>query len=87
VIAQGILESVKAVNGDVQDASKVMPPSRRVKVPNAPAGPVEPDETANAVHNISIKKVERLGGDLQNTAIYTYPHVPHFWKFNKEECL
>jgi len=42
---------------------------------------------ANAVHNVYIKKVERVGGELQNTVIYTYPRVSQFWKYNKEEYL
>jgi hypothetical protein len=41
-------------------------------------GPIEPDETGNAVHNVYIKKVERVGGELQNTVIYTYPKVSQF---------
>jgi len=31
--------------------------------------------------------VERVGGKLQNTVIYTYPHVSQFWKYNPEEFL
>ncbi len=62
----------------MEDASKLMPASRKVKAPNAPAGPVEPDETTNAVHNVYIKKVERVGGELQNAVIYTYPKVSQF---------
>jgi len=34
-----------------------------------------------------IRKVERVGGKLQNTVIYTYPHVSQFWKYNPEEFL
>jgi branched-chain amino acid transport system substrate-binding protein len=47
-------------------------------VADSPAGPVELDEMANAVHNVYIKKVERVGGELQNTVIYTYPKVSQF---------
>jgi branched-chain amino acid transport system substrate-binding protein len=31
--------------------------------------------------------VERVAGKLQNTVIFTYPHVSQFWKYNPEEFL
>jgi branched-chain amino acid transport system substrate-binding protein len=31
--------------------------------------------------------VERVGGELQNTVISTYPNVSQFWKYNPEEFL
>jgi branched-chain amino acid transport system substrate-binding protein len=60
---------------------------RRVKITDAPRGPVEMDSYGNPTQNIYIRKVERVGGKLQNTVIYTYPHVSQFWKYNPEEFL
>jgi branched-chain amino acid transport system substrate-binding protein len=31
--------------------------------------------------------VERVGGELQNTVVYTYPNVSQFWKYKPEEFL
>jgi branched-chain amino acid transport system substrate-binding protein len=87
VIAQAIMEAAKAVDGDVEDAARFIAAGRKVKLPDTPRGPVELDETGNAIHNVYIKKVERAGGELQNTVIYTYPRVSQFWKYNKEEYL
>ncbi len=87
VIAQAIAEAIKAVDGDVENAARFIAAGRKVNLPDTPRGPVEMDETGNAIHNVYIKKVERVGGELQNTVIYTYPHVSQFWKYNKEEYL
>ncbi len=37
--------------------------------------------------NIYIRKVEKVGGELQNTVVYTYPNVSQFWKYKPEEFL
>jgi branched-chain amino acid transport system substrate-binding protein len=58
-----------------------------VRVSDTPQGPLELDETGNAIHNVHIKKVERVGGELQNTVIHTYPRVSQFWTYNKEDYL
>ncbi len=87
VIAQAIVESIKAVDGDVENTPRFLAAGKRVKLPDTPRGPVELDETANPIHNVYIKKVERVGGELQNTVIHTYPRVSQFWKYNKEEYL
>jgi len=31
--------------------------------------------------------VERVGGELQNTVVHTYPAVPQFWTYRHEEFL
>ena len=50
-------------------------------------GPISVDQWGNPVQNIYIRKVERVGGRLQNTVIATYPSVGQFWKYNPEEYL
>jgi len=39
------------------------------------------------VQNIYVRKVERVGGKLQNTVIATIPAVSQFWKFNPDEYM
>ena len=34
-----------------------------------------------------IRKVERVGGQLQNAVIHTYPTVSQFWTYNRGEYL
>ena len=36
---------------------------------------------------VKARKVERVGGRLQNTVIYTFPAVSQFWTYNPEEFL
>jgi branched-chain amino acid transport system substrate-binding protein len=60
---------------------------RAVKVGDAPRGPVEMDAYGNPTQTIYIRKVERVGGKLQNTVIHTYPHVSQFWTYTPEEFL
>src|SRR4030095_14411014 len=65
-------EAVKAVGGKVEDRPALMTALRAVKVGDAPRGPVEMDAYGNPTQNIYIRKVERVGGKLQNTVIHTY---------------
>jgi len=87
VIGLAIMEAIKAVDGDVENSPRFLAAAKRVRLPESPRGPVELDETANPINNVYIRKVERVGGELQNTVIYTYPRVSQFWKYNKEEYL
>ena len=50
-------------------------------------GPVVIDKWGNPIQNVYIRKVERVGGALQNSVIFTYPAVSQFWKYNPEEFL
>ncbi len=85
--ARIIGEAVRAIGGKVEDRAALMAALRKVKINDAPRGPVEMDAYGNPTQNIYIRKVERVGGRLQNTVIYTYPAVSQFWKYNPEEFL
>ncbi len=85
--ARIISEAVRAIGGKVEDRAALMAALRKVKVTDAPRGPVEMDAYGNPTQNVYIRKVERVGGRLQNTVIYTYPAVGQFWKYNPEEFL
>ncbi|MDR7446156.1 MAG: hypothetical protein QN166_03875, partial [Armatimonadota bacterium] len=41
----------------------------------------------NPIQNVYIRRVERRGGILQNTVIYTYERVSQFWKYDPQEFL
>jgi branched-chain amino acid transport system substrate-binding protein len=50
-------------------------------------GPLKYDAYGNLDQNMLIRKVEKVGGELQNTVIYTYPMVSQFWKYDPKEFL
>lgn len=85
--ARWIVEAIKAVNGDVENREKFIKALKRVELSDVPRGPFKLDSYGNPVENIYIRKVERVGGKLQNTVIYTYPNVSQFWTYKPEEFL
>jgi branched-chain amino acid transport system substrate-binding protein len=82
-----IVEAIKATNGDVENRPKLMEALRKVELKDVPRGPLKLDDYGNPIQNIYIRKVERVGGELQNTVIQTYPNVSQFWKYKPEEFL
>ncbi len=82
-----LVEGIKAVNGNVEDKAKLLEALRKMNIQNVPRGPMKLDAYLNPIQNIYIRKVERVGGNLQNTVIYTYPNVSQFWKYKPEEFL
>jgi branched-chain amino acid transport system substrate-binding protein len=85
--ARWIVDAIKAVNGDVENRAKLMEALRKVDLKDVPRGPMKLDNYGNPIQNIYIRKVEKVGGQLQNTVIHTYPNVSQFWKFKPEEFL
>ena len=85
--ARVVAEAAKAVGGKVEDRAAFMNALRTVEIADAPRGPVKMDPYGNPTQNIYIRKVERVGGKLQNTVIHTYPAVSQFWKYSPEEFL
>jgi branched-chain amino acid transport system substrate-binding protein len=85
--ARWIVEAIKAINGDVENRGKLMEALKKVELKDLPRGPMKLDSYGNPVQNIYIRKVERVGGELQNTVIHTYPEVSQFWKYKPEEFL
>ena len=82
-----IEQAVISLKGDVGSSDKFMKALRNVDLKETPRGPIKMDAYGNAVLNIYVRKVERVGGELQNTVIYTYPEVSQFWKYKPEEFL
>jgi branched-chain amino acid transport system substrate-binding protein len=82
-----IVEAIKAVNGDVENKVKLMEALKKVEIKDVPRGPLRLDDYLNPVQNIYVRKVERVGGELQNSVIHTFPNVSQFWKFKPEEFL
>lgn len=85
--ARWIVEAIKAVNGDVENKAKFFDALKKVHLTDVPRGPLRLDEYLNPIQNVYVRKVEKVGGALQNTVIYTYPNVSQFWKYKPEEFL
>ena len=85
--ARWIVEAIKAINGDVENSAKFFAALKKVELTDVPRGPMKLDAYLNPVQNIYIRRVERVGGELQNTVIYTYPNVSQFWKYKPDEYL
>ena len=85
--ARIISEAVRAIGGKVEDGAALMGALRQVEITDAPRGPVKMDPYGNPTQNVYIRKVERVGGRLQNTVIHTYTAVGQFWKYDPEEFL
>jgi branched-chain amino acid transport system substrate-binding protein len=85
--ARWIVEAVKAIGGRVEDREALLTALRRVELKDFPRGPVSIDRWGNPVQNIYIRRVEKVGGKLQNSVIATFPAVSQFWKYDPDEYL
>ena len=80
-------EALKAINGEVENKEKFMAALRKVEIAEDPRGPMKMDDLGNPIENVYVRKVERVGGKLQNTVIHTYPNVSQFWTYKQDEYL
>jgi branched-chain amino acid transport system substrate-binding protein len=85
--ARWYYEALKAINGEVENKEKFLAALRKVEITDDARGPMKMDDLGNANQNVYIRKVERVGGKLQNTVIHTYPNVSQFWTYKQEEYL
>ena len=72
-------EALKAVNGNVEDQARFLDALRKVRF-EAPGGAFSFDDKQNAVIPTYIRKVEKVGGKLQNTVVDVVKDVDQFWK-------
>ena len=79
--------ALEATGGDIEDAGKFLAAVRKVDLSDAARGPIRFDDFGNPVQNIYVRKVERVGGKLQNTVIHTFPNVSQFWTYKPEDFL
>jgi len=79
--------AIRRIGGRVEDKQAFLNALRKVEIFDAPRGPVRLDAYQNPIHNIYVRQVQKVGGKLQNTVIFTYPNVSQFWTYNPEEFL
>lgn len=80
-------QAMEAVHGNIEDKNAFMNALRHVHLTNDPRGDIKLDDYGNPVMNVYIRKVEKKGDKLENTAIYTYPAVSQFWTYGPTEFL
>jgi len=85
--ARWIAEAIKAIDGKVEDRDRLLAALKAVVIKDAPRGPLVMDKYDNPVENIYIRKVEKVGGRLQNTVTATIPSVGQFWKYDPVQYL
>ncbi|MFQ5839779.1 MAG: ABC transporter substrate-binding protein [Candidatus Methylomirabilales bacterium] len=84
--AQWIHETIKKAGGTWPGTEKFMDIFKTIELDSV-RGPVKMDHRANPIHNIYIRKVEKIGGELWNTVVKTYPAVSQYWTFGEQEFL
>ena len=72
-------EALRAVNGNVEDQPRYLEALRKVRF-EAPGGAFRFDDKQNAVIPTYIRRVEPVGGKLQNSVIDAVLDVDQFWK-------
>ena len=84
--AKAIVETLKRVNGRIEDRDAFMAAMRTLEL-DSPKGVVKLDQFQNIVQPQYVRKVERAGSALVNTPIKTYPSVSQFWTWTPEEFM
>ncbi len=85
--ARWLMEGVRLVQGNVEDRAGLAAALRRVEIADDPRGPVKLDADGSVIMNVYVRRVDRVGGELQNTVIHTYPAVSQFWTYRREDFL
>jgi branched-chain amino acid transport system substrate-binding protein len=79
--------ALEATGGDIENAEKFLGALRKVTLTDIPRGPIRFDDYGNPIMNVYVRKVERVGGRLQNSVIHTFPNVSQFWTYKPDEYL
>jgi branched-chain amino acid transport system substrate-binding protein len=79
--------ALEGLSGDAENVERLVGTLRKTELADTPRGPIRFDDYGNPIQNIYIRKVERVGGKLQNTVIHTFPNVSQFWTYKPEEFL
>jgi len=79
--------ALEGLSGDAESVERLVGTLRKTELADTPRGPIRFDDYGNPIQNIYIRKVERVGGKLQNTVIHTFPNVSQFWTYKPEEFL
>ena len=79
--------ALEGLSGNAESVEQLVGTLRKTELADTPRGPIRFDDYGNPIQNIYVRKVERVGGKLQNTVIHTFPNVSQFWTYKPEEFL
>jgi branched-chain amino acid transport system substrate-binding protein len=79
--------ALESIGGDIENVDRFLAALRKVDLSDAPRGPMRFDDYGNPIQNVYVRKVERVGGRLQNTVIQTFPNISQFWTYKPEDFL
>jgi branched-chain amino acid transport system substrate-binding protein len=79
--------ALEGIGGDIENADKFLGALRRVDLSDAPRGPMRFDDFGNPIQSIYVRRVEKVGGRLQNSVIHTFPAVSQFWTYKADDFL
>jgi branched-chain amino acid transport system substrate-binding protein len=79
--------ALQRTGGRITDKAAFIKAMQALVVSDTPRGPLRLDQYGNIIQNIYIRRVERVGGRLQNTVVNTFPNVSQFWTYNPDEFL
>lgn len=81
-----ILRAVEQNEGNL-DRDQLIAALRATDYPDAPRGPFYLDEYANPVHNIYIRQVREVDGQLANVGLFYIPNVSQFGPYDPESYM
>ena len=73
-----VSEAIRKVNGNVEDVPRLLDALRKTRF-ESPQGLFRLDEKQNAVIDLHIRRVEKVGGKLVNVYLDKIPDVDQFW--------
>jgi len=79
--------ALEAIGGDIENVDRFLSALRKVDLSDAPRGPMRFDDYGNPIQSVYVRKVERVGGRLQNTVIQTFPNISQFGTYKPEDFL
>ncbi|TAM72478.1 ABC transporter substrate-binding protein [bacterium] len=79
--------AVGKLHGNIADTQKFIAAMRSLHVTEAPRGPLVFDRYGNPDQNVYIRKVEMIGGKLENVVTETMPNVSQFWTYDPVATL
>ncbi len=85
--AEWIVRAINAVGGDMDNKEKFMQAVRAIEIKDSIRGPLKLDKYGMVVDDIYIRRVEKMGGMLQNAVVEKYPQVSQFWKYDPETYM
>jgi len=85
--AMWIDRALQSIQGRVEDRQAFMEALLKVRLEDAPRGPIALDEYHNSIQNVYIRRVVKRDGILWNEVIHTIPNVTQFWKWSPQEFL